>query len=214
MTLLSVTDAVAFDASDFDVFSIPGLEPRMEALIARVRPKLTRLGELLAPELSALAGAELFPHVAKHARRTVHPPEDTWVAWAANKKGYKMLPHFQVGLFGTHLFAQFAIIYESPNKTVFARALSAELDAVRRTVPDDYRWSTDHTRPETTAHGDMSAEAFAAMADKLARLKNAEAMVGIRVDRGDPLLQDGAALYETIYRTFETLMPLYRMSFE
>ena len=39
-------------------------------------------------------------HVAKHARRSVNPPIDTWVAFAPNKRGYKMLPHFQIGLLG------------------------------------------------------------------------------------------------------------------
>lgn len=31
-------------------------------------------------------------------------PVDTWVAFAPNKRGYKMLPHFQIGLFKDHLF--------------------------------------------------------------------------------------------------------------
>jgi uncharacterized protein YktB (UPF0637 family) len=205
--------APAFQTSDFDVFTIPGLEARMEALIASVRPKLTTLGETLASDLSVLAGGEMFPHVAKHARRTVHPPNDTWVAWAANKKGYKMLPHFQVGLFATHLFVQYAIIYESSNKTVFAKALQTELDRIRTTVPSAYMWSMDHLKPDATPHRDMTDADFEAMAKKLAATKNSEVMVGIRLDRNDPLLQDGDKLYEEILSTFETLMPLYRMSF-
>ena len=36
-----------------------------------------------------------YPHVAKHARRSVNPPKDTWVAFATSKRGYKMLPHFK-----------------------------------------------------------------------------------------------------------------------
>src|SRR5690606_12482306 len=72
----STKETVIFTASDFDVFTIPGLEPRMEALIANVRPKLTTLGTALAPDLTAAVGMEMFPHVAKHARRTVHAPND------------------------------------------------------------------------------------------------------------------------------------------
>lgn len=112
-----------FHTQDFDVFKVPGLEPRMEALIANVRPKLTMLGDEIAPFLSALCGEEMFPHVAKHARRTINPPNDTWVAWAASKRGYKALPHFQVGMFESHLFIIFAVIYESPNKVTFAKHL-------------------------------------------------------------------------------------------
>lgn len=204
---------IAFGPSDFNVFAIPGLAPRMEALIGTVRPKLTALGAALAPDLAALSGGEMFPHVAKHARRTVHPPNDTWVAWAANKRGYKMLPHFQVGLFESHLFAQFAIIYECENKSVFAEALLRERDRVRGIVPASFVWSTDHMKPGGTPHGEMTDDAFSALAAKLAGTKQSEALVGIRIGRDDPLLRDGAKLYETLRGTFETLMPLYRMAF-
>jgi uncharacterized protein YktB (UPF0637 family) len=205
--------SLTFQSSDFDVFKVPGLENRMEALIAGIRPKLTALGHTLAADLSALAGVEMFPHVAKHARRTVNAPNDTWVAWAANKKGYKMLPHFQVGLFATHLFVQYAIIYESSNKAVFAKALQTELQQIKKTVPSAYMWSMDHLKPDATPHSIMTDENFEAMAKKLAASKNSEVMVGIRLDRNDPLLQDEDKLYSTILNTFETLMPLYRMSF-
>ncbi len=49
-----------FTQEDFDVFTIPGLEPRMEALIGLVRPKLNLLGERLSPALSVLCGEEMF----------------------------------------------------------------------------------------------------------------------------------------------------------
>ena len=204
---------ISFSEADFDVFTIPGLEPRMNAIITTVRPKLTKLGELIAPELSLLTGDEMFPHVAKHARRKVHAPNDTWVAWAANKKGYKMLPHFQVGLFASHLFIQFAIIYESSHKAIFAQALTDQLDDVIRLVPKTYQWSMDHMKPDAVPHADMTKESFTAMAAKLSSAKHSEVMAGIRLDRKDPVLQDAEKLYGLILDTFKTLMPLYRMSF-
>lgn len=109
-----------FTEQDFDSLTVPGLEPRMEAIISRVRPKLEALGGALSPYLSVLCGEDMYPHVAKHARRKVNPPIDTWIAWASSKRGYKALPHFEVGMFSTHLFIIFAVIYESPNKAVFA----------------------------------------------------------------------------------------------
>lgn len=203
----------AFESSDFDVFTIPGLEPRMQALIERVRPKLTLLGDELAPFLSALCGEPMFPHVAKHARRTINPPADTWVAWANNKKGYKAHPHFQVGLWSTHLFVQFAVIYESGNKETFARHLEKKLASIRKQIPADYRWSTDHMQPDTMRHGDMSKNDFAHMIDKLQRVKKTEALCGIRIERGDPLLASPDRFAETIKQTFEQVMPLYRIAF-
>ena len=45
-----------------------------------------------------IGGAPAFAHVAKHARRTVNPPDDTWVAFALDKRGYKKHCHFKVAV--------------------------------------------------------------------------------------------------------------------
>ncbi|WP_149093463.1 YktB family protein [Paenibacillus terrae] len=202
-----------FTAKDFDVFEIPGLEPRMEVLIEQVRPKLEAIGAELAPFLTDLCGEPMHVHVAKHARRKVNPPKDSWVAWAANKRGYKALPHFEVGMFSSHLFIIFAIIYESPNKTTFAQALKANLSDVRTSLPDHFYWSMDHMAPEGTEQKQMDEKDFQTIIDKLQQVKKAEVMCGIRIDRDDLLVGDGAALLHTVRSTFERLLPLYRMAF-
>ena len=74
----------------------------MEALNKHVRPQLHELGEYFSQYLEATTGEVFYPHVAKHARRSVNPPKDTWVAFATNNRGYKMLPHFQIGLLKTN----------------------------------------------------------------------------------------------------------------
>lgn len=201
-----------FVQEDFDVFDIPGLEPRMEALIERVRPKLHALGETMAPYLSALCGEEMFPHVAKHARRTVHPPNDTWVAWANNKKGYKAHPHFQVGLWSTHLFAQFALIYESDRKPAFAAELERHWERIRAAIPGHYVWSLDHTQPQGIRHDQLDAKRAADMLRRLKQVKKAEALLGVHIDRNDPLAADGPRLIAELERVFETVLPLYRMA--
>ena len=95
--------SLRFTEEDFSTFTIEGLDARMERLKDTVRPKLKALGEHFAPTLSALTGDEMFLHVAKHARSSVNPPDDSWVAFANNKRGYKKLPHFQIGLWETHV---------------------------------------------------------------------------------------------------------------
>ncbi|UNK20201.1 DUF1054 domain-containing protein [Paenibacillus sp. N3/727] len=202
-----------FTADDFDVFLVPGLENRMEVLIERVRPKLETLGAEIAPYISALCGEEMFVHVAKHARRTVNPPIDTWVAWAANKRGYKALPHFEVGMFESHLFIIFAIIYESPNKTVFAGNLEKQLSKINSKLPKSYYWSTDHMNPDGIPHAEMDKESFGVLINKLKQVKKAEVMCGLRIPREEAASIEGDKLVETIQDTFETLLPLYRIAF-
>ncbi|GGG09518.1 YktB family protein [Paenibacillus abyssi] len=213
MTTINTIPFEGFTQTDFDVFAIPGLEPRMSALIDNVRPKLHQLGERMAPTLSVLCGEEMYPHVAKHARRTINPPNDTWVAFANNKRGYKAHPHFQIGLFESHLFIQFAIIYESNNKSVFADHALSRLNEIRRLVPAHYVWSSDHMVPGGTPHGEMKSDDLKGLLNRLKTVKASEALCGLIVDRHDPLLLDGEKLVSTIEETFSTVLPLYRMAF-
>ncbi|GGD70469.1 YktB family protein [Paenibacillus nasutitermitis] len=201
-----------FTAEDFDVFEVPGLEARMNVLIDRVRPKLNLLGERLSPVLSGLCGETIYPHVAKHARRTVNPPVDTWVAFAANKRGYKAHPHFQIGLFSSHLFVQFAIIYESDNKSIFAGHALKQLDEIMRYIPADYVWSGDHMIPGGDKQGDLGREGLTSLLKRLRTVKASEALCGIIIDREDPLLQDGEAFIDKTIETFKTVLPLYKMA--
>lgn len=200
-----------FTQADFDVFSIDGLDQRMEAIKTVVRPKLEALGHYFSPTLSVATGAEMFVHVAKHARRTVNPPDDTWVAFAADKRGYKKHPHFQVGLWGTHLFVWYAVIYESPVKKEISRSLHTQLDDVLSLVPGDFRWSPDHTQPESTPHSVLGKEGLQKLVDRLADVKKAELLCGINIDRHDPVLADGNALLNRLDETFSILTKLYNI---
>ena len=87
-----------FTAGDFKIFDIAGFSERMAAIAGKVRPKLTAIGNDLAPQLSGLVDQPLFVHVAKHARRTVNPPDDTWAALCLNPRGYKKHVHFKVAI--------------------------------------------------------------------------------------------------------------------
>src|SRR5215831_14371535 len=80
---------LGFYRADFQVFLVEGFNERMAQLYATVRPKLMRLGDELAPSLARKLHLEFFPHVAKHARRAVNPPPETWAAFGPSPKGYK-----------------------------------------------------------------------------------------------------------------------------
>ncbi|QJD88083.1 DUF1054 domain-containing protein [Cohnella herbarum] len=202
-----------FDNRDFEVFEIEGLESRMEALIDRVRPKFHHLGELVTPMLGAMCEEEMFTHVAKHARRTVNAPNDSWVAFANNKRGYKAHPHFQIGLWSTHVFVQFAIIYECPNKNVFAERALRELNSIRNAVPAHFVWSKDHMIPTGLKHSELSDAELSDLFERLRTVKASELTCGIHIMRDDKVLQDGEAFLKLVDETYRTLLPLYRMAF-
>ncbi|MFV8826991.1 YktB family protein [Alkalihalobacterium sp. APHAB7] len=198
-----------FTEEDFNVFTVEGLEPRMDQLKGKIRPKLEELGHHFAPTLSSLVGDEMYYHVAKHARRKVNPPKDTWVAIANSNRGYKMLPHFQIGLFETHLFVWFAVIYECPIKQQFAEQLLSQMNTIKQQIPSHFVWSGDHTKPEATSHQEADLEA---LFERLRDVKKAEILCGIHIDRNDPIVSNGAELIKRIDETFTTLAPLYRLT--
>lgn len=195
---------------DFSVFEIDGLEPRMEALKARVRPKFEAIGGELAPDLSAHYGEEFFVHVAKHARRKTNPPNDSWVSFATNPRGYKMLPHFQVGLWAMHAFVQFAIIYECLAKQEFGAKLAKHWPDIKREIPDHMLWYDDHVKPKPQRHAEMDGK-IDAFAEKLIRNKNGELLVGIEISRSEAIALSGQEFLAQARTAMFELAPLYTL---
>ena len=65
-----------FSPQNFKAFDVDGLDARMEALNEHVRPQLHQLGDYFTEYFTTQTGETFYPHVAKHARRSVNPPKD------------------------------------------------------------------------------------------------------------------------------------------
>ena len=171
------------DAQDFGVFGVPGFEARMDALRTRLRPKLEQIGAWLTPVLSDALDRPFFAHVARHARRKVNAPNDSWVAFSENARGYKQWPMFMVGLWQTHLFVQFGVIYESPRKAGFARHVIDEAGRIKRELPSTFVVHADYTAPEGVALGDLSEGDLQALAHRAAERKQGDLLFGLQIPR-------------------------------
>lgn len=191
---------------DFDVFTIDGLEPRMDALKEQIRPKFEELGAIFSNYFTTQLGEEFFPHVAKHARRKTNPPNDSWVAFAPYKRGYKAMPHFQIGLFESHLFINLAVIYEAPNKVAIANHLLEHEDLITA-LPASFYISGDHMSPKTD---EISVESAEKILTRFRDVKKGEVLIGVKVLRDDAIQLSEKELLALIEQTFETLLPIYR----
>ena len=196
-----------FEQKDFDTFIIDGLAARMEAIQTRIQPKFQEIGTELTNDLSMKLGNEVYLHIARHARRTVNPPNDTWLAIADNKRGYKQHPHFQVGLFDDHLFIWLALIYELPNKQNIAKAFLENYDDIKQ-LPKDFVVSLDHMKKDSIPLGELEEAHLKRFRD----VKKAEFLIGRHLDTDDDLLMDGNKLVQTIKDTYEELIPLYQLA--
>lgn len=191
---------------DFDVFKKEGLEARMEGLDATIRPKFHELGAHFSEELAAKLGHEMFPHVAKHARRTVNPPKDSWVAFAPYKRGYKALPHFQIGLWESHVFVILAVIYEAPTKPAIADRLSKKTSLVT-SLPKDFVISGDHMKPDAEP---ISKSTTAHYLQRLGNVKKGELVIGRHLSADEASKLSKEQFYQFVEETFDALLPLYR----
>ncbi|OIK09043.1 DUF1054 domain-containing protein [Bacillus sp. MUM 13] len=200
-----------FTAADYNVFKIDGLDPRMEALKNRIQPKLRQLGDYFSKELTELTGDEMFPHVAKHMRRTINPPTDTWVAISRNSRGYKMTPHFQIGLWGTHMFVWFAVIYEAPDKAQYGLTLENNAETIKDSIPGHFVWSIDHTKPDVIPHSSLSLDDMTSMFQRLQTVKKAEILCGIQISREEAVSLSDESFIKRIQESFEVLIPLYKL---
>ncbi|WP_445488492.1 YktB family protein [Niallia sp. 03133] len=198
-----------FNSQDFNTFTIDGLDERMRAIQERIQPKFQEIGRKAAADLSVKLGNEIFLHIARHARRTVNPPKDTWLALAANKRGYKQHPHFQIGLFDDHVFIWLAYIYELPHKKEIAETFLKNMQTLKTTIPNDFVISLDHMKKGAVSLKEIDLE------NSLARfrdVKKAEFLVGRHIEADDAILADGKAFMQVVESTFDTLLPLYQLS--
>ncbi|MGG1214864.1 DUF1054 domain-containing protein [Micromonospora provocatoris] len=195
---------------DFNVFQINGLEQRMDALNSCVRPKFNKLGENFSAFFSSHLGEEFYPHVAKHARRTVNPPNDSWVAFAPYKRGYKALPHFQIGLWSTHLFIVLAIIYEAPQKNLMAERLLANKSLLQQ-LPEDFIVSGDHMSPAAISLQDAKEEKLEEMLIRLRDVKKGEFLIGRHIPKEEAVNMSFKQFQQLTEDTFQTLLPIYKI---
>ncbi len=123
---------LGFKPYDFEVFSVEGFNERMSQIYEHVRPKLLKLGDELAPELARKLKMEFFPHVAKHARRTVNPPPETWAAFGPSPRGYKRYGYLALCISGAGLHARAVVKSEADSRGAMAAGLSKNASELAR----------------------------------------------------------------------------------
>ena len=197
-----------FKPKDFKAFEVEGLDARMEALNEYVRPQLHQLGDYFSEYFTSQTGETFYAHVAKHARRSVNPPVDTWVAFAPNKRGYKMLPHFQIGLFKDHLFLMFGVMHEGKAKAERVKVFDKHFDTLKH-LPEDYQVSLDHMKPEKSYIKDLSDDELHQAIDRVKHVKKGEFFVARTLSPNDAELKSDKAFLAFVKETFDEFLKFY-----
>jgi uncharacterized protein YktB (UPF0637 family) len=206
--------STAFYAVDFKVFDEPGFKARMGAIRGRIRPKLEAIGHSLTQGVERATGAEVFSHVAKHARRTVNPPEDTWVAFGPDPRGYKKHCHFKVAVSRHAVRFLFEVGPEHGDKKRWAASWkknAPRLAPVLRRVKGLAWFKNEHDEDPAAALADLSSDQLAELGDELTRTRDGQLVLGRVVAAGDAARWTEAQYRDAALETFRALAPLYRL---
>jgi uncharacterized protein YktB (UPF0637 family) len=199
---------IGFTHEDFEVFGIPTFPERMQGIQERVRPKLTALGEDLQPALNKLAKSDVFPHVAKHARRAVNPPPETWVAFGPSARGYKKYGYFGLVVSRSGLHTRIVVKDEAPDRPQMAKVLMDRAAALakvfaKQTVARYDRWNYVGL-PELAK---PTSDFWKGVAEELAKKTGGlDVGVGWSVDRALKLTD------KQVLEAFASLLPLYEIT--
>ncbi|KRO03559.1 hypothetical protein IV54_GL000008 [Levilactobacillus paucivorans] len=192
-----------YEDQDFRVFEDQTLPGRLGKIREQIDPKFMITVAALQPVFATLA-VPIYDHVSKHLRRTKNPPTDTWVAFSTSKRGYKMLPHLEIGFWDDRFFIWLAVLQEAKNRQALLSSLKEDLVM---TLPSDFECGSDHT--DKNSGVPLTREAYQAlMATQTDR--HAEWQVGRQFHRGDAFFtltpEDQAA---TIREIVTALLPVY-----
>lgn len=198
---------LGFAAADFKVFEVEGFNERMQQIYAHVRPKLLRLGDELAPSIARRLHMEFFPHVAKHARRSVNPPPETWAAFGPSPKGYKRFGYLALCISGAGIHARAVVKSEADKRDEIGASLKARSAQLAKAfngtqIARYEKWDFRQLPPEVGADADF----FSALGLALQKKSG-----GIDVGFGWPVKEALRLDREELIDAFRELEPLYRV---
>lgn len=215
LSLEQIEEAAAFtgfEPDDFAVFAIPGFAARMPELRRRITPKLKQIGEALAPRLAAVFGETVYPHVAQHLRRTVNAPEETWVAFAREKRAYKPFVHLRVTIQAEQTRILVFCEDYADDKARFAANLARNADSLSAYFTHHPVIQSFELRDAEGAFlrgSALDADSLRHLADRLQRIKGQHAHFGLTFADSHPVLADGPEFLDAVEEAARTLKPLY-----
>lgn len=199
-----------FTEKSFEVFEVAGLDERMAAIRQEIQPTFQQLDKVFQQVLGPLLDEELFIHIAQHRRRTTYPPENTWSALSRQKRGYKMEPHFQLGIWPEYVFMWLSCIDQPKNEQAIAQTL-LDNPKVFETLSPDFVLSGDHTKPKVE---ELSPENTERLLKRFRDVKKGEFQIGRIIKKEDPLWKTPESAQAFMVETYQKLVPIYQLANE
>ncbi|GEL13827.1 hypothetical protein FC15_GL001811 [Lapidilactobacillus concavus DSM 17758] len=191
------------DRNSFSVFNDPTLPGRLKKIQTDVDPDFETMGQNLIDLLHPQLDQKMYLHVAKHLRRHKNPPVDTWFALSASPRGYKMLPHFEVGIWPDTLFITFACLSEMTNREVVVDWLTQQDWQI---IPA-FQISMDHTSAASEVYSQATWEKAV---DRYRNVQKSDFLLGTWIKRDDSRFAQPKLIEQLIYNQVIDLAPVYQ----
>lgn len=189
--------------TSFDVFNDPTLPGRLAKIQTEIDPDFEILGEQLTQLLYPELHETLHVHLAKHLRRHKNPPVDTWLALSSNSRGYKMMPHFEVGLWPDTLFITLDLLSEMKNRDQVA----ASLNEIDWQIVPAFQISNDHSSSQRIEY---SEDAWQKAVTRFQKVAKSDFVLGTWIDKDDVRFDDPRQIEQLIHNQIVDLAPLYQ----
>ena len=206
-----------FTAKDFDIFTVPGFDARMPRIRAEITPKLKELGALVAPRLEEQTVLPMHAQAAQHLRRTVNPPEETWVAFCREARGYKPYVHLRIALNAEGVKFTCWVEEDADDKPVFARNLAKqarELAAYLKEHPEIRSHHAEANYGKMLPGLQLDRKGLAQLAARLEKVRSQHVNFAISVPRTDSMLKSAKGFADASVEGLLRLMPIYRLGFK
>lgn len=203
-----------FTLDDFSVFDLTGFNERMSAIRTAIRPKLGAMGEELATKIGRMVDTPLFVHVARHARRTVNAPDDTWAALAGNPRGYKKDVHFKLAISRNCFRFLFEVGPEYYAKPEWAAGWNAQFKQLGQSLRGNKNlawFKNEHDETAAATLSSLSPGDIKKLGEELTRRKDGQLVMGTRIDAADFVDMTAKQVEKAALDTFKPLAPLFQL---
>ncbi|MFD1319447.1 DUF1054 family protein [Loigolactobacillus zhaoyuanensis] len=197
---------IGFTVDDFKVFNQQTVAGRMALIRGQLDPKFELLGATISKQL-ATENIPAFINVAKHLRRHTNPAPNTWFAIGPYKRGYKMVPHFEVGFWDDRLFVWLCLLENIQQPAPYAAILHQQQNLIKQLPVGQWQLSGNHMAKPIQP---LNAANLAAQTQRFIDVKKGEWLLGKVWLKTDPIFQTSGAVEVEIKQSIKQLTPLYR----
>ncbi|MCD2256470.1 DUF1054 family protein [Lactobacillus sp. CC-MHH1034] len=190
---------------DFEIFQDPTLAGRLAKIKQTLDPKFEVIGSQFVDAFKLKTQRPFYLHIAKHLRRHKNPPPDTWLAISEGTRGYKMMPHFEIGLWPDKLFVWLALLSEVQQKAYYGQQLQ-KLQQSPNLFDSKLTLSKDHTQAEFLP---LTPKNFTSVQQRFAKTKKGEFLIGHLIPKTDPMFQDKRQQEEFLKSELNRLLNIY-----